>query len=177
MVRKVGWTNKSVKDPDSASPLRKSTRKRREKADPKKVAEANAERLRSGVEKALDRATEKLSKAPRASQVSHVDLASECPVCRSLAACACTETDRAFVRRVRFESDVSAVARCPRCRSPLSVIYVRRPGSIGDSLSGFAAIWACVFCAPATICAAANGAGAPPQEASSEPEADAPRHS
>lgn len=78
----------------------------------------------------------------------------DCPVCRSSDRCGCTENDRAFVRRTRFEVGVERVARCSICRAPLSVAYVRRPG-VNDApyeLSEFHAVYCCGVCSPAALC-------------------------
>lgn len=76
-----------------------------------------------------------------------INLALECPVCRSLDPCECEEEDRSFQRRVRFEEDVKKVARCPRCQAPLSVLYLPRPGAHPPyRLSCFTSAWGCAVC-------------------------------
>lgn len=88
------------------------------------------------------------------------DLALECPVCRSLEACACEEDDRTFQRRCRFEHDVKKTARCPRCHAPLSVIYVPRPGTRPPyRLPCFNPVWGCSICHGSSIAAVASGVG------------------
>lgn len=86
-----------------------------------------------------------------------IDLASECPVCRSLDPCECEEEDRSFIRRTRFEEDVKKVARCPRCRAPLSVVYLPRANSptcpAEHRLPEFVAVWACACCHAPTLAA------------------------
>lgn len=104
----------------------------------------------------------------------------ECPVCRSTSACLCSEDDRAFVRRTRFDADVQRVPRCGVCASPLSVIYLPRvtlspgtkgspprlrldtppvmPGSNVPSLAGYGAIWACAVCQGEALAAVIFGA-------------------
>lgn len=98
-----------------------------------------------------------------------IDLRSECPVCRSVdGGCSCEEADREFVRRVRHEEDVKAVARCRRCRGPLSVVYVLRPGAgpPPHELSRFSAVWGCAGCsgdALASVALAERGGAARPR--------------
>lgn len=78
-----------------------------------------------------------------------LDLSRECPVCRSLERCDCSEVDRAFFRRTRFEPGVSGIPRCSSCRGPISTIYVPRHGDhLTDmpSLANFGAIHGCVIC-------------------------------
>jgi hypothetical protein len=85
----------------------------------------------------------------------------ECPVCRSVDRCGCSEDDRTFIRRMRFEGNVEKVAKCSICQSPLSVAYVRRPGidTPPYELSEFYPIWCCASCSPeafATVIIRAN---------------------
>jgi hypothetical protein len=78
-----------------------------------------------------------------------IDLARECPVCRSLDPCECEEPDRAFVRRARFLPGVAGVPRCPRCRAPMSTFYVPRRGTSREELPELkrhTALTACVPC-------------------------------
>lgn len=76
-----------------------------------------------------------------------IDLAMECPVCRSLEACECEEPDRSFLRRIRFEEDVKKVARCPRCQTALTAVLLPRPGTEPPhDLAHMVAIWGCVCC-------------------------------
>lgn len=77
-----------------------------------------------------------------------VELALDCPVCRTVDSCDCEENDRAFIRRTRFENDVEKVARCNRCEAPMSVIYLPR-GALKNEphrLSQFSALYACSLC-------------------------------
>lgn len=77
------------------------------------------------------------------------DLSRECPVCRSLEPCGCSEAERAYARRIRFGNDVKGVPRCPRDGAPLSTLHVPRPGArIGPlaELSEFGALYACALC-------------------------------
>jgi hypothetical protein len=74
---------------------------------------------------------------------------SACPVCLDLECRSCDEEARAFVRRVRHEASLSGLGRCRRCHSPLSVVYVERPGCPAEGerkLSYFGAIHACARC-------------------------------
>lgn len=83
----------------------------------------------------------------KAARAFGIDTSMECPVCRSLEECECEEDDRTFARRVRFEDDVKKTARCPRCKAPLSVVYLPRPGAKPPfRLSQFEALWSCSCC-------------------------------
>lgn len=89
------------------------------------------------------------SRTAHAAELLGLDLASECPVCRSLEPCECDEEDRSFVLRTRHEHDVKRVPLCQVCLGPLSVIYVRRRGVTGPPpyrLSQFSALWGCAGC-------------------------------
>lgn len=85
--------------------------------------------------------------APTQTRAFGIDLSMECPVCRKFETCECEEEDRTFMRRIRFEDDVKKVARCPRCKAPLSVVYLPRPGAAPPfRLSQFEALHACSCC-------------------------------
>lgn len=88
-----------------------------------------------------------------------LNLAMECPVCRSLKSCDCEEEDRAFVRRTRFEAEVKKVARCARCQAPLSVLHLPRPGSAPPyRLAQFVAVYSCVPCSAESLATVALSA-------------------
>lgn len=128
-------------EPEPEKVVKKKVVKKTRKKTKKKTAE---DKLEEVLEEA--KGTKKVEKT---AEDIGVDLALECPVCRSLEGCDCTEEDRSFVRRVRFEEEVTKVARCPRDNSPLSVIYLARPGTKPPhDLSHFTAIWGCVTCRP-----------------------------
>lgn len=87
----------------------------------------------------------------RVAQRLGIDLSLECPVCRSLEECECTEEDRSFQRRIRFEAD-EKTPRCQRCSGALSCLLIPRAGSSAPyDLSHMVPVWGCVSCHGASL--------------------------
>jgi len=171
-AKKAKKTAKKTKKTKKAA-KKKAAKKAAKKEEPEDdldlgLADDPTEDLDSFGDDPEDEATETPTEA--VARAFSIDLSLECPVCRSTDPCSCEEADRSFVRRVRFEDDVEKVARCARCRAPMSVVYLPRPGAevdppagAGDPggyrLSQFAALHACSVCHGDGLAAAACRAG------------------
>ena len=87
------------------------------------------------------------TRTEREAKALGVDLRLECPVCRSVKGCDCTEDERAYQRRIRFTEGVKAVPRCEICACPLSCLIAPRPGATPPfELIETAAIYGCANC-------------------------------
>lgn len=127
---------------DDPEPAKKPTVKKpraKAKSKPKAAPEPEDDDLSELLEDSTEREAVKAA--------TGIDIASECPVCRKMnGKCKCEEDDRTFFRRTRFENG-DKTARCPRCKAPLSSVYVPRPGAKKPfRLPQFTVVWGCVPC-------------------------------
>lgn len=151
MARKVGWSDETIGVPGGVTePDPKTGKTKRKTGRPKKTAKVcgPANSYQDGPP--WDDPAKLVEDV--ASQIG-VDLSRACPVCRSLECCDCTEQDRSYIRRIRFTADVEGVARCEKCRAPLSTIHVlaRPKGGPPYGLEQFDAIYGCARCSGAGL--------------------------
>lgn len=162
-MKKVGWGNKGI-GADESEPKPKKAKKLKVQKKTKKPAEVTVTKavnnadVKVGGEVIID-VEPKAGKDIGDPQITLFE--SSCPVCHAPGDCDCTESDRAFVVRTRFQAKIEGVGRCP-CGAPLSVVYLKRPGvtSNKNELSHYNAAYGCVSCngvTMASICLGENG--------------------
>lgn len=137
--------------PGKPKPKKKAT-----KAKPKEVDEFDIDEfdIDGGVDFAskLKASTEPEDETERVAQRLGIDISTQCPVCRTLESCSCTEEDRSFQRRIRFEHDVEATALCQRCGGALTCVLIPRAGTNPPfDLSHMAPVWGCAHCHGASL--------------------------
>lgn len=167
--RKRGWG-------EDLTPKKTTKKKRTKKKETRKVKDDDLDfdlddpEVKAGDKamKILDKALDKVpmsgidlseevdeaeDEATRVAQRLGIDISTECPVCRTLGQCECTEEDRSFQRRIRFESpDSDATCRCDRCGGALSCVLIPRAGCTPPfELSHMTPVWGCAHCHGASL--------------------------